>query len=433
METATLANRRGFMKPRKLLLIAAWFVLSTLQAGSADWPSFRGPHSSGVSEDKDLPTTWSEKENLVWKTALPGPGGSSPIIIGDRIFLTCWSGYFLPGEGAGDEKKLKRHLVCLDRKKGTILWDKDVAAVLPEAKLDRNGSLNGYASSTPVSDGERVYVFFGKTGVLAFDFEGKQLWQTSVGTGRNNWGSASSPVLYKDLVIVNASVESQSLVALNKKDGKEAWKCPDIGRAWNSPVLVDVKDGKQELVIRVTKSILGIDPATGNKLWHCDGFRDGYVCPTVVARDGVVYSLGGRFQGANVAVKAGGEGDVKTIWSTTMGGGSISSPALHGDLLYWVHDGGTAHCVKTKNGEKVYSERLKNTGTIYASLTIAGDKMYAVSRNKGTFVLAAGPEFKQLGHNTFEDDKSIFNGSPAVSKGQLFLRSDKYLYCIGKK
>jgi outer membrane protein assembly factor BamB len=425
------------MKPRLLPLVAVCLVLCALPAGSADWPSFRGPHSAGLSDDKDLPATWSEKENLVWKTALPGPGGSSPIIFGDRIFVTCWTGYFLPGESADDEKNLKRHLLCLDRKKGTILFDKEIDAVLPEAKLDRNGSLNGYASSTPVTDGERVYVFFGKTGVLAFDFEGKQLWQTSVGTGTNRWGSAASPVLYKDLVIVNASVEGQSLVALRKKDGKQAWKCPGIDRAWNSPVLVDVKDGKQELVVRVTKSIVGIEPATGKKLWHCDGFSDGYVCPTVVAKDGVIYSLGGRFQGANVAVRAAGEGDVtksNKLWSIKVRGlPSIGSPALKGDHLYWVADNGTAFCIKAKDGEKVYAEALRDSGTLYASVTIAGDKMYAVSRNKGTFVLAASPKFELLGHNTFENDKSVFNASPAVSKGQLFLRSDKYLYCIGKK
>src|SRR5262249_45358543 len=151
------------------------------------------------------------------------------------------------------------------------------------------------------------YVFFGKSGVFAYDFQGKQVWHADVGNRIDKWGAATSPVLYKDLVIVNASVESGALISLHKKDGKVAWKCPGISRAWNSPVLVEVKGGRQELVVRVPRSILGVDPATGKRLWHCDGFRDGYVCPTVVAREGVVYSLGGRFEGVAAAVKAGGK------------------------------------------------------------------------------------------------------------------------------
>jgi outer membrane protein assembly factor BamB len=416
-------------------LLASFFIASVLLAGPADWTEFRGPNSSGVGEAKDLPAKWSDKENIVWKTELPGPGGSSPIALGERVFVTCYTGYGVPGDDSGDQKDLKRHLVCLDRKKGTILWDKAVGAKLPEARYGGYLALHGYASSTPVTDGERVYVFFGKTGVFAFDLAGKQLWQASVGTKTHGWGSATSPVLYKDLVIVNASVESGSLVALKKKDGTQEWKAGGVGGTWNSPVLVDVKGGKQEVVLRGTRSVLGFDPATGKQLWHLDGFRDGYVCPTVVARDGIVYSLGGRFQGSNAAVKAGGEGDASSneVWVGKGPGGSICSPALYGEYLYWVSDNGMAHCIKAKDGEKVYSERLPNSGTLYASITIADGKIYAVSRNRGTFVLAAKPKYELLAHNKFESDKSIFNACPAVSKGQLLIRSDKYLYCIGKK
>jgi outer membrane protein assembly factor BamB len=422
------------MKALWSFLVVAVLASSSL---AADWPSFRGPHSSGVSEEKGLPAQWSDTENLVWKTNLPGPGGSSPIVWADKVFVTCYSGYGLDRKQPGNQEDLSRHLVCVDRKNGNVLWDKAVKAKLPEQRFGGQYlPLHGYASNTPVTDGERIFVFHGKSGVFAYDFNGNQIWQASVGTGIDGWGSATSPVLYKDLVIVNASVESGSIVALKKKDGSEEWKADGVRRTWNSPVLVDVKDGKQELVIRATKSILGIDPATGRKLWHCDGVSDGYVCPTVVAKEGIVYSLGGRFQGMNVAVKAGGEGDVTStnkLWSKNVGLGSISSPVLFGDLLYWVAEDGTVNCLNAKNGAKVYSERLKNTGRVYASVTLADDKIYVVSREKGTYVLAAGPKFKQLALNTFDSDKSIFNGSLAVSGGQLFLRSDKCLYCIGKK
>jgi outer membrane protein assembly factor BamB len=425
----------GFLLPA-LALSASGAPVGRLSPSGDDWPSFRGPKSSAVSADKGLPVKWSEKENLAWKTALPGPGGSSPIVWGNRVFVTCYTGYGIPGDRTGQPKDLKRHLLCLDRKKGTILWDKEIEAKQPETRYGGFLALHGYASSTPVTDGDKVYVFFGKSGVFAFDFKGKQIWQASVGTGTDGWGSATSPVLYKDLLIINASVESGAIVALKKKDGTEEWKADGVRKTWNSPVLVDVGGGKQEVVVRATRSLLGFDPAKGKKLWHCDGFGDGYVCPTAVAKGGVVYSLGGRFQGMNVAVKAGGDGDVTNtnqVWSTKQGGMSIPSPALYGDHLYWVTDGGMANCVKAKDGEKVYAERLKNSGTLYASITIADGKIYAVSRNKGIFVLAAKPKFEVLAHNTFESDKSVFNGSPAVSNGQLLIRSDKYIYCIGKK
>jgi outer membrane protein assembly factor BamB len=401
-----------------------------------DWPSFRGPNSAGVSPDKGLPEKWGDKENLIWRAELPGPGASSPVVYGDKVFVTCYSGYGIPRGDNGDQKNLKRHLLCVDRKKGNVLWDKSVDAKLPEARYGGYVALHGYASSTPATDGKQVYVFYGKSGVFAYDFKGKQLWQANVGTRTDGFGTGTSPVLYKDLVIVNASIESGALVALTKRDGKEKWKCPGITRSWNSPVLVDVKGGKQEVVVRTNRSIVGVDPATGDKVWHFGAFRDGYVCPSVVAKGGVVYSLGGRFESTSVAVKAGGEGDVTStneIWSKRYGG-PIPSPALYGDHLYWVADnGGTAYCVKAKDGEKVFQERLKNPGTVYASVTIADGKIYVVSRTNGIYVLAAKPKFEVLAHNKFEADKSVFNASPAVSNGQLFFRSDKYLYCVGKK
>ena len=409
--------------------------LPTADSGASNWPGFRGPHGAAVSAEKGLPAKWGDQENLVWKTELPGPGASSPITFGDKVFVTCYTGYGIPGDNGGDPQDLQRHLLCVDRKSGTIVWDKAVAAKLPEPRYGSFLALHGYASSTPVTDGERVYVFFGKSGLFAFDLSGKQLWQADVGSGTHGWGSATSPVLYQDLVIINASVESGSLMAFQKKDGKQAWKCPGVRGSWDTPVLVDLPSGKQELVVRVPKSLLGVDPATGQQLWHYDGFGDGYVCPTVAAKDGVVYALGGRFEGTAVAVKAGGRGDVTNtheVWSKQLGG-PIPSPVVYGDHLYWVSDNGTAWCVRTRDGEKVYQQRLKDSGTLYASIVLGDGKIYAVSRSKGTFVLAAEPRFEQLARNVFASDRSIFNGSPAVSNGELLLRSDKYLYYVGKK
>src|SRR3954452_262874 len=201
-------------------------------ASAADWPQFRGPGGLGVSNDKGVPEKWSEKENVLWKTKLPGPGTSSPITVGDAIYLTCYSGYAASPSDPGDPKDLLRHLVCLDRKTGAIRWTRDVKPELPEsAYRPGNDSQHGYASSTPASDGKSLFVFFGESGVFRFDLAGNQVWSHSVGKGTTGWGSATSPLLYNDLVIVNASVESGALVALKKEDGSEAWRRPGTASA----------------------------------------------------------------------------------------------------------------------------------------------------------------------------------------------------------
>ncbi len=420
---------------RIVLRAASLLVLGllSLPTSAADWPQFRGPGGLGIAPDKDLPVTWGANENLLWKTDLPGPGASSPIVVGNKIFLTCYSGYGLPEKKDADMKDLKRHLVCLDRAMGKVLWTKDVSAQQPENEYESFQALHGYASSTPASDGKAVYVFFGKSGVFAFDLDGKQLWQASVGDRTHNWGAGTSPVLYKDLVIVNASVESNTLVALNKSDGKTAWTARGMSSSWNTPLLMNVAD-RQELVVSVHGRVLAFDPQTGKQLWTCEGLED-YVCPSVIAHEGVVYVIGVRANEA-LAVRAGGSGDVtKThlLWRLNRGS-NVSSPVYHDGHLYWASESrGIFYCVNAKEGKVVYEERLKPApDRIYASPVLAEGKLYLVSRTKGTYVIEAKPEFKLLAHNTL-DDPSVFNGSPAVVDGRLLLRSDRALYCIGKK
>jgi outer membrane protein assembly factor BamB len=272
-----------------------------------------------------------------------------------------------------------------------------------------------------------------KAGVLAYDLAGKQLWKASVGTRTHNWGSGSSPVLYKNLVIVNAGVESGAVVALDKTNGNQVWKSGGIRRSWATPVLVDVKGGKQELVLSVESKVIGLDPQTGKELWSCEGIND-YICSSVVARDGIVYAIGGR-RGTALAVRSGGRGDVTSthrLWEKNVGS-NVPSPVVLGDYLYWVNHSGTAYCLKAATGEQEYSRRVPGARQVYASAVAADGKLYVVSRDSGTFVLAARPKFEVLARNTFAGDRSIFNGSPAVSNGRLFLRSNQYLYCVGKK
>lgn len=416
----------------RLLLLSFLTLTLTLGAAAADWPQFRGPTVSGVSAEKGLPTKWSAKDGIAWKTEMPGPGTSSPVFIGDRIFITCYTGYNEPGKPKGEQSALRRHLLSLDRKTGKIQWDKAVEAKLPEQDNIRDG--HGYASSTPAADAERIYCFFGKSGVFAFDYTGKQLWQADVGERINGWGSAASPVLYGDLVIVNASVESDTLFAFDKKTGKEKWRAKGIREAWNTPVVVKNKDGKDELIVPIQGKILAFDPGTGGQLWTCNTDIGWYMVPSVVAHDGIVYAIGGRSGTAALAVKTGGTGDVtKThrLWTSTKGS-NVSSPVFHDKHVYFMNDSqGRAYCLEAATGAAVYDENVPRAGTVYASSLLADGKIYYVSRDGRTFVVAAKPEFELLATNDLRDG-GIFHATPVAADGKLFIRSDKFLYCLAK-
>lgn len=429
--------------------IGCFCLLSIASLQAADWPGFRGDQG-GIAADTNLPVQWT-KDNILWKIKLPGLGASSPIVSGDKVFVTCYSGYGTElsrgfgkgpkagkgGADAGDEKKLQLLVLCVDRNTGQILWQKEVAPKLPEMKFTGFMKEHGYASSTPVTDGERVYVFFGKTGVLAFDLGGKQLWHVDVGSGIDAWGSAASPILHKDLVIVNAAIESNSLIALDKKTGKELWRVKDVGKSWSTPIIVTTKEGNTELVLSQPGKIVGYNPQTGKELWHCQGIGvpQGYSISSPVAREGVVFAMGGGgpMPLAALAVRAGGTGDVtKThvLWRKAIGSG-ISSPVFTSDHVVWV--AGVAQCVKAADGDTAYKERLYGSQGEYVSAILAGDKIFALTRFDGLFVLAGGGKFEKLAHNEFPGDNSIFNASPAVSNGRMYIRSNDYLYCIGTK
>jgi outer membrane protein assembly factor BamB len=424
---------------RFVCLVLAGFVSVCLfgtsldaQEKSADWRQFRGPGGQGVSPAKKIPLTWSETENLLWKTDLPGAGSSSPIVVGSRVYLTCYSGYNVPGQNVGDMEQLKLHLVCLDRNQGKILWNSEVAPVLPEQENIRDG--HGYASSTPASDGERIYVFFGKSGAMAFDLEGNPLWRTDLGSERSGFGSGASPIVYRDLLIVNASVESESLVALDKKTGKEKWRVEGVREAFNTPVLVPVESGKTELVAGMPGKVQGIDPDTGKELWTCANEITWYIVPSVVAHQGVVWSLGGRSGVTAVALRAGGRGDVTEthrLW-TSRKGCNVLSPIYHEGHLYWINDNEIALCAEATSGKIVFEERVDRADQVWASPVLADGKLYYVSRRGDTIVLAAQPRFERLATNSLRDG-STFNASPAVAGDRLYLRSDKSLYCVGKK
>ncbi|MBS0204358.1 MAG: PQQ-binding-like beta-propeller repeat protein [Planctomycetes bacterium] len=409
-------------------------VFSMSQGQAEEWTRFRGPNGSAVSDARNLPEKWDDSTNLQWKTLLPGPGSSSPIIVGDRVFVTCYSGYGAPSTGS-DPRKLLRHLICVSRTDGKILWDQPTSAAEREDSYQGFLRDHGYATSTPASDGKHVYVFYGKSGVLAYDLDGKQLWQTSVGTGsaKNNWGSGSSPVLFGNVVIVNAAAESKAVIALDKQTGKEAWhsNAPNIYGSWSTPVLVDAPGGKIELVLSAPYELWGFDPNNGDFLWFADGIADDTICGSVVARDGIVYAVGGR-GGSAVAVRSGGKDDATkthTIWKKQLSS-YVPSPVLIGDRIFSVNERGVLGCLGANDGDSLLQKRLPDAGGVYASPVAADDKLYIVTRRNGTMVLSTSSSGDVLSTNKFDDD-SDFNASPAIADGQILLRSNRYLYSVG--
>ena len=360
-------------------------------------------------------------------------------MVGDKVLITAYSGYGNPDQ-SGSQDSLVRQLFCFNLNDGKLLWKADVKNQQREDLYQGFITEHGYATSTPVSDGIMVYVFFGKSGVFAFDLQGERKWHMNVGTesAQRRWGSAPSLVLHKDTVIVNASDESQTIYALNKKDGSVVWKAEAAGleNSFNTPLLVKSNE-RTELIVAVPWEIWSLDADTGKLLWWAETELDNNVSPSMVENDGIVYAVGGR-SGASVAIRIGGKGDVSRTHVVWRGDASsyVPSPVLFENRLYWVNDRGIAHCVNATTGELVYQHRLNiNSGggrSFYASAMVIGGKIYAVSRFNGTFVYEPGDEFRQIAQNQLSDE-SMFNASPAVVKDRILIRSDSALYCIGNK
>ncbi|PAW89261.1 MAG: serine/threonine protein kinase [Pedosphaera sp. Tous-C6FEB] len=339
----------------RLLATALLLAAQLAAAAEPEWSRFRGPNGSGIATGAQPPTTWSDAQNVKWKTELPGPGTSSPILVGDRILLTCWTGY-----GATKGKStFARELVCVDRKAGKIRWASSIDGESPADQFEGYLPEHGYASHTPVSDGERVFAYFGRGGAAAFDLDGKQLWHVKLGNGANqkNWGSSASPVLYQDTVIITASEEANAIVALDKKTGKEVWRAPGsaLSYVFGTPALAGT-EALPELVFSLPEELWALNPDTGKLRWFATSNLPGNIAPSVVVGDGVVFAFGGYPQLGAVAVKTGGKGDVTgthRLWQTR-DSSYVPTPVLHEGRLYVVTDQGFALCLEAKTGELVF-------------------------------------------------------------------------------
>lgn len=431
-----LLEGRFFRATRLWLCILAMASISLLNLrnvqGEDSWTRFRGNNAAGVNFETQIPLKWSDTENVAWKTALPGRGSGSPVFQNGRIFLTAFSGYGVDANNLGKIENLKLHTLCIDFESGKIHWDKWIKASKSEQEATQRIVDHGYASPTPTVDESAVYSAFGPSGLVAYDWSGKQLWQCSIGSKTKGFGSASSPILYKNLVIINASIEDQAVYGIDKATGEIIWRTEGIRETWTTPTLVVLPDGSTELVLNQKEWILGLDPDTGKEIWRCKGIDD-YVVPCVVVDGNMLYCSGGR-QNRTIAVRAGGRGDVTAthkVWET-VAGANVTSPLFYNGHLYWSHDKSMALCVRTSDGKEVFRERLETSGRIYASVVLAGDRLLMTTRDAGVVMLAAEPVYRELGVNRLGNENESFNSTPAIVGNSLILRSDQFLYRIAE-
>lgn len=418
---------------------ACWFlllfVLLAIGSGGArsladeGWTRFRGEQARGVARDS-IPTTWSDSENLAWRTALPGKGSSSPVVFGERIYLTAYSGYGQEIESPGNREDLTLHVLCLSLSDGSIVWNKQIAPAPEEQSVTKRVADHGYASPTPCVDESGVYASFGPSGVVALTHDGDVRWRRGVGTKTAGFGAAASPILFKDLVIMNASIEDDAIYAIDKATGEVRWRTDEIQRAWTTPTIATLADGSKELIVNQKGAILGLDPRSGDKLWSCEAIQD-YIVPCVLADGDTLYCSGGR-SNMTFVVRAGGRGDVSEshlIWETRAGA-NVTSPLLLDGYLYWAHDKALALCLRASDGEEIYRERLPTRSRVYASIVSDGEKLFLTTRDAGVLVLAAGPQYRELAINEIGQPEERFNATPAIVSGHLLLRSDQAIYCI---
>jgi outer membrane protein assembly factor BamB len=410
-----------------------WGVLVLGWVGSANaenWPGWRGPRGDGTSAEKDVPTSWSPTENVRWKVKLPGPGNSSPIVWGDRVFLTQ----------SLDKKGTERAVMCFSRSDGKLLWQK----AIPFRGEEPTHATNPYCAATPVTDGDRVFASHGSAGVVCYDFAGKELWHRDLGKFVHIWGTAASPILYGGLVILNCGPgERTFLIALERKTGNEVWKVDEPGGkagltggasewlgSWSTPRIVNIR-GQDQLIMSWPSAVKAYDPKTGAVIWTCGGLTQlVYTSPQVTPE--VVVAMSG-FYGAALAVHTGGKGDVTgshRLWrqGEKRNPQRIGSGVIVGDYLYMANAGpGTVQCFELMTGKDLWdAHRLGED--CWGSVVHAAGKLYVTDQRGDTYILAAKPKFELIRRNSLGEHT---NASLAISDGEIFIRTDQHLWCIG--
>lgn len=436
-------------------------VALAASASAGNWPAWRGPDGNGQTSERDLPLTWSTTENVRWKIPLPADGNSTPALWGDRIFLT-----------QATERGKVRTLHCLDRSDGKELWKRETRYDAPEM----THGTNPYCSASPLTDGEHVVVSHGSAGMFCYDFSGKELWKKDLGKLEHIWGNASSPIFYKDLVILWCGPgERQFLLAVDKKTGKTVWEHQEAsghaGHAapikdanpyativlqsqrlagaastafalranrnvvwkgsWSTPIVARIAY-HDELILSVPNKVKGFDPASGKELWSCDGLTDLVYTSPVCSPDGIVVAFSG-YGGAALAVRAGGKGDVTAthrLWHHRPGNPQrIGSALIKGDHAYLYNESGLMQCFDLKTGKDLWN-RERVGGTSWSSPVLAGNRAYLLTQDGDTLVIELGDKPKVLATNKLNE---MTRASIVVSDGELFIRTYKHLWCIRGK
>jgi len=411
---------------KHLVLAISMIIFAADSAAADNWPAWRGADGIGVARETGFPLRWSETENVRWRVALPGPGNSTPVVWGKRVFVTQ----------AEDQGK-KRGLLCFDRADGTLLWKQQVTydGEQPTHKT------NPYCSSSPATDGEMVVAWHGSAGLHAYDIDGKPLWSRDLGEFQHIWGTASSPVIYQDRIILTAGPGLHTfLIALEKQSGKELWRATPEGStseelkefrgSWSTPVLHQAATGDQ-FILSLPNRLIAFDPASGEIVWECGGLSKlAYTSPLV--GEGFAVAMSG-YHGPALATRLGGKGDVTEThraWHHTMRNPQrIGSGVIVDGHIYILNENGVAWCIELDSGEILWQERLgKRGGGSWSSMVHADGRLYVVNLKGTTIVLEPNPEERTvLAENPVGE---MTRGSLAFSDGQIFIRTYEHLYCI---
>jgi outer membrane protein assembly factor BamB len=439
------------VKVTRRISLALLIVSSLTTVGSAaNWPQWRGPDGSGISNEKNLPSEWTPTKNIKWKTPINGRGHSSPIVWGNRVFVTtAVEGDLVPGakavkhtadgkeflhpDSVGADRKHQFKVIALNRESGKILWE---AVAWEGTPYDNRHRKSSYAASTPATDGKMVYAFFGTEGLYAYDFIGKLAWKAQLGNlATVGMGTGTSPILYDNLVIVQCDEdngEASFIVGLDKKTGKEVWRTPrKVQVSWSTPLLVKTSM-RSELITSGTESVISYDPATGKELWHHKCVESNAI-PSPVANSDMVFLVAGFPAKIAMAIKLGGSGDLtgsaSVPWKYAKGTAYVPSPILYGDYLYLTTDRGILTCIDAKTGEVKYEGgRIPIPATFTASPVAFEGKILMTSEDGDTFIVKAGPKHEVLGTNSIGEP---VYASPAIADGRIFIRGERNLYSIG--
>jgi outer membrane protein assembly factor BamB len=432
------------------LVISATGIAAFSKPATRNWPQWRGPDGSGVSDEKNVPSEWSDTKNIKWKTPIQGRSHSSPIVWGNRVFLTtAIEGEVVPGakavkhldgekeyvhpDSVGANKKHKFNVISLDRQTGKLLWEVTAWEGTPYDDRHRKSS---YAASTPTTDGKYVYAFFGTEGIYAYDFDGKLKWKAQLGNMATvGMGTGTSPILFENTVILQCDEESGKgsfIVALDKKSGKEVWRTGrEVQMSWSTPLLVRTAK-RAELIASGTETIFSYDPATGKELWRHKGLESNAV-PSPIANTEMVFVVAGYPTKIALAIKLGQSGDLtgsaNVPWKYAKGTAYVPSPIAYGDYVYLMTDRGILTCIDAKTGEVKYEGgRVPIPATFTASPVAFDGKILLTSEDGDTFIIKSGPKHEILGTNSVGEP---VYASPAIADGRIFIRGEKHLYCIG--